>query len=71
MENRMTRKRERLFTLDELAALTGIPSERIAALESTFLTDEQRAYLLAVGYRIGFYPHRRPRRSKTRANTGI
>lgn len=59
MVNRMTRKRKRLYTQDELATLLGCTRSTIARLERSFLTDRQRAYLNAVGYCVGYYPARK------------
>lgn len=58
MDNRMTRRRIALYTQQEAADATGLPLATIAALERSFLTDAQRAYLELVGYCVGYYPRK-------------
>ena len=68
MDNRMIRRREALYTIAELSAITGIPTSRLRAMERSFLSDAQRAYMNAVGYCMGFYPKRKPKKGKNGAS---
>ena len=61
MDQRMTRKRKRLFTLQQVADRIGCHVSTVSRMEQNFLTDKQRAYLDTVGYCIGYYPRRKGR----------
>lgn len=64
MKNRVTRRRESLYTVEEMAREMGVGVDVVHRLEEDFFTPEQRAYLNVVRYEVGFYP----RRKKSRAN---
>lgn len=61
MDNRLTRRREALFTLEEVAKELGCSVGEVEALEESFLGPLQKAYLNLMRYDIGFYPHRKKR----------
>lgn len=71
MANMMIRRREALYTLAELSTLTGIPIARLRALEASFLSDDQRAYLTAVRYKLGLYPIRKRRKLPTNVEGNV
>lgn len=64
MTKRLLNKRKRLYTQHQLAALLGCSPTTIVAMEKSFLTKRQRAYLDACGYTVGFYPLRKEAREK-------
>ena len=62
MNNRMTRRRAALFTVEEYAAVTGLTVEQVEEIERSFLTDAQRAYVEGIQYKVGYYPRRKPKK---------
>lgn len=61
MQNRLTRKRQSLFTVEEMANEMGCTPEEVLAIEESFLGPLQKKYLNVLRYDIGFYPHRKRR----------
>lgn len=61
MENRLTRRRESLYTVEEVASELGCSPQEVRDLEESFLGPLQKAYLNLMRYDIGFYPHRKKR----------
>ena len=61
MDNRLTRRREMLYTLEEVASELGCSVREVEELEESFLSPLQKAYLNLLRYDIGFYPHRKKR----------
>lgn len=64
MQNRLTRRREGLFTIEEMAKEMGCTPEEVLAIELSFLGPLQKKYLSVLRYDIGFYPHRKKRQRK-------
>jgi hypothetical protein len=64
MNNRLTRRRESLYSVEEVAKELGVGLGEVEALEADFLSKIQRDYLKLLNYDIGFYPHRKKRQKK-------
>lgn len=64
MQNRLTRRRESLFSVEEMAKEMGCTPEEVLAIELSFLSPLQKSYLSVLRYDIGFYPHRKKRQRK-------
>lgn len=64
MNNRLTRRRESLYSVEEVAKELGVSEGEVEALEADFLSKVQRDYLKLLNYDIGFYPHRKKRQRK-------
>jgi DNA-binding XRE family transcriptional regulator len=64
MNNRLTRRRESLYSTEEVAKELGVSREEIEKLEDGFLSRIQKNYLKLLNYEIGFYPHRKKRQKK-------
>ena len=64
MNNRLTRRRESLYSTEEVAKELGVSREEIEKLEDSFLSRIQKDYLKLLNYDIGFYPHRKKRQKK-------
>lgn len=64
MNNRLTRRRESLYSTEEVARELGVSKEEIEKLEDSFLSRIQKDYLKLLNYEIGFYPHRKKRQKK-------
>jgi hypothetical protein len=64
MNNRLTRRRESLYSTEELAKELGVSKEDVEGLEASFLSRIQKDYLKLLNYEIGFYPHRKKRQKK-------
>jgi len=56
--DRLRRRRESLFSVEEMAELMGVSVSVVEELERSFLTTEQRRYLNVLRYTYGFYPIR-------------
>ena len=61
MDNRLTRRREMLYTREEVASELGCSVQEVEELEESFLSPLQKSYLNLLRYDIGFYPHRKKR----------
>jgi DNA-binding XRE family transcriptional regulator len=59
MDSRVIRKRQRLFTQQELARALGVHYKTISNLERAPLPDLLLEYLRLVGYRVTFNPVRK------------
>ena len=64
MNNRLTRRRESLYSVEEVAKELGVGQGEIEALEDSFLSRIQKDYLKLLNYEIGYYPHRKRRQKK-------
>lgn len=64
MQNRLTRRRESLFSIEEMAKEMNCTVEDLVGLEGSFLSPMQKSYLNLLNYDIGFYPHRKKRQRK-------
>lgn len=64
MNNRLTRRRESLYSVEEVAKELGVSEGEVEALEADFLSRIQKDYLKLLNYEIGFYPHRKKRQRK-------
>lgn len=64
MNNRLTRRRESLYSVEEVAKELGVSLGEVEALEASFLSRIQKDYLKLLNYEIGFYPHRKKRQRK-------
>lgn len=59
--DRLLRRRESLFSVEEMAEVMGVDTSVVLSLEESFLTTEQRKYLAVLRYSVGVYPIRRRR----------
>lgn len=59
--DRLLRRRESLFSVEEVAELMGVPVSVVEELERSFLTTDQRRYLNVLRYNFGLYPVRKKR----------
>lgn len=64
MNNRLTRRRESLYSVEEVAKELGVSEGEVEALEADFLSRIQKDYLKLLNYEIGYYPHRKKRQRK-------
>lgn len=64
MNNRLTRRRESLYSTEEVSKELGVSREEVEKLEDSFLSRIQKDYLKLLNYEIGFYPHRKKRQKK-------
>jgi len=64
MNNRLTRRRESLYSVEEVAKELGVSEGEVEALEADFLSKIQKDYLRLLNYDMGFYPHRKKRQRK-------
>jgi hypothetical protein len=64
MNNRLTRRRESLYSTQEVAKELGVSEGEVEGLEDSFLSRIQKDYLKLLNYEIGFYPHRKKRQKK-------
>ncbi len=59
MESRLLKRRESLFTVEEVAFELGVTPQVVEELELCFMTPLQNSYLNLLRYRVGFYPRRK------------
>jgi DNA-binding XRE family transcriptional regulator len=63
MPDRVLRKRERLYTVPQLAAVLDVSVDAIRAIERDPIPQRTLDYLRAIGYCPAFYPRRKSNRS--------
>lgn len=59
LDARIIRKRKRLYTREQLAALLGVSPTTIGRLERDPIPRLLASYLYAVGYKVAYYPNRK------------
>jgi hypothetical protein len=53
---RLVKRRESLFTIEEVAFELGVTPSEVELLELSFLSPLQRSYLTLMRYRMSFFP---------------